>query len=276
MDFCHISPTKYLTTFCSNQRSHLLLAHLVEDDPVYRQWYIDNKNANPETTYILDNSAFELFKQGKPMYKSSKLIEMGKAVGADYIVMSDYPNEPWEKTRDAAELLGPQFKDAGFGTFYCPQSTIGNLKELIRSYWWAAKSPLVDYIGFSILAIPNAYSVERDNKLQRFCARWKFMLTCSEIGLLQKIYANKKKVHMLGMVDGPNEILLLGRWHKMIDTWDSSAAVWAGLNNISFDQSPTGLINGKFETHVDFNHSTATDQQIELAKLNINYIDSLF
>lgn len=61
MDFCHISPTKYLTTFCSNQRSHLLLAHLVEDDPVYRQWYIDNKKANPNVTYIPTSESDDWF-----------------------------------------------------------------------------------------------------------------------------------------------------------------------------------------------------------------------
>jgi hypothetical protein len=37
-----------------------------------------------------------------------------------------------------------------------------------------------------------------------------------------------------------------------IDTWDSSAAVWYGLNGIKFDNSPTGSYNGKFEKEVDF------------------------
>ena len=37
-----------------------------------------------------------------------------------------------------------------------------------------------------------------------------------------------------------------------IDTWDSSAAVWYGLNGIEFDNSPTGSRNGKFEKEVDF------------------------
>lgn len=209
------------------------------------------------------------------MYPSSQLIEMGKAVDADYIVMSDYPNEPWEHTRKAAEELAPQFKKHGFGTFYCPQAEIGNLHGLIDSYWWAAKSRLVDYIGFSILAIPNAYGVEKDNKLNRFFARWKFLSLLTDINLIQQICVNNKKVHMLGMTDGPNEILLLKRWQGVVNTWDSSAAVWAGLNGISFDGSPTGLINGKFETHVDFSFSTATQDRIDLAHNNIRYINSL-
>ena len=57
-----------------------------------------------------------------------------------------------------------------------------------------------------------------------------------------------------------------------IDTWDSSAAVWAGLNSISFDDSPTGLINGKFEKHVDF-ESNFKDTSI--AEANMKVIDNL-
>ena len=82
---------------------------------------------------------------------------------------------------------------------------------------------------------------------------------------------NGKKIHFLGMVDGPNEISLVRDFH--IDTWDSSAGVWAGLNGISFDNSPTGLINGKFEKHVDF--SADLSDNLDIAKKNINYINEL-
>jgi len=88
--------------------------------------------------------------------------------------------------------------------------------------------------------------------------------------LLQLAAQNGKKIHFLGMVDGPNEISLVRDFH--IDTWDSSAGVWAGLNGIPFDQSPTGLGNGKFEKHVDFE---ASFEDTSMAKNNMNYIDYL-
>ena len=88
--------------------------------------------------------------------------------------------------------------------------------------------------------------------------------------LLQLAAQNGKKIHFLGMVDGPNEINLVRDFH--IDTWDSSAGVWAGLNGIPFDGSPTGLINGKFEKHVDF--TSSFDDTIQ-AKKNIEIIDDL-
>ena len=270
INFCHISPTPHLKDFVKSQSTHLLLAHLVEEDPSYADWYDKNKVNH---RYILDNSAFEMYKQGREMYPSDKLIEMGRRVRADYIVMSDYPNEPGSKTIAAAEQLAPEFRKAGFGTFFVPQSKIGDIEDYIATFAWAASSPLVDYIGVSILGVPNAYGVEKDNKLQRFMSRWKMMKTLEERGILALAAANGKLIHFLGMVDGPNEVELCNQF--TIHTWDSSAAVWAGLNGIAFDKTPTGLVDGKFELEVDFNHKEEDDTLIELAQQNIKYINGL-
>lgn len=279
LSFCHISPTPHLSTFCEQQTSHLLLAHLVETDEAYRRWYISNKSlltgGNDKNVYILDNSAFEMYKQGRPMYPSDKLIEMGTAIRADYIVMSDYPNEHSSKTIEAAIELAPKFRDAGFGTFFVPQSRIGDMEDYISSFAWAASAPQVDYIGVSILGVPNAYGVEKDNKLQRFMSRWHMMNELDNRGILELARNNGKKIHFLGMVDGPNEIALCHPRFR-INTWDSSAAVWAGLNYISFDSSPTGLINGKFEEEVDFNFEANDDgTSVIIAKENIRTIQKM-
>jgi hypothetical protein len=271
VDFCHIAPTRLLPTFVNTQSHHLLLAHLVEEDREYTRFYQSGRNL--ADTYILDNSAFEMYKQGRDMYPSEKLIEMGKAVGADYIVMSDYPNEPGSKTIKAAEQLAPEFRKAGFKTFFVPQSEIGDIEDYIATFAWAASSPHVDYIGVSILGVPNAYGVEKDNKLQRYMSRFRMMCELYGRGILDLAYNNGKKIHFLGMVDGPNEIELCRQFH--IDTWDSSAAIWAGLNQIAFDNSPTGLIDGKYEKEVDFNFSTLDKVRIDLAKSNMKYINDL-
>ncbi len=85
-----------------------------------------------------------------------------------------------------------------------------------------------------------------------------------------------KKFHCLGMVDGPNEIELLWPYANNIATWDSSAAVWAGLNGIKFDNSPTGLINGKFEKEVDFGMDSSLEVDIvKDVMYNIEYINKL-
>lgn len=277
-NFCHIAPTDFLGEFVDGRPFHLLLAHLVEEDPEYTKWYYEHKQRNPETVYILDNSAFEMYKQGRPMYPSDKLIEMGQQVEADYIVLSDYPGEPSSKTIEAAVKLAPLFREAGFGTFFVPQSKVGDFQDLLDAYSWAVGdegSQYVDYIGVSILGVPNGYGVERNNKLQRFNSRWAFMRTLFRVGILDQMRDNGQKLHFLGMVDGPSEVELVEAFLPYIDTWDSSAAVWAGLNGVSFDGSPTGLVNGKFEKEVDFDLRRADVRQPEivLAHENISLIE---
>jgi hypothetical protein len=269
--FCHISPTPHLNTFCKQQTHHLLLAHLAESDSDYTGWYRNHKTEN--TTYILDNSAFEMYKAGKEMYPSDKLIDLGRLTFADYVVMSDYPNEPGKKTIEAAESIAPQFRKNNLGTFFVPQSCIGDIEDYIATFAWAASSPLVDYIGVSILGVPNAYGVEKGNNLQRFLSRWKMMNTLADRGILKMAFENGKKIHFLGMVDGPNEIELVKDF--FIDTWDSSAAIWTGLNGIAFDNTPSGLTNGKFELEVDFNHVSNDDSKLNIAMKNMEYINKL-
>jgi hypothetical protein len=282
INFCHIAPTPLLNELTKTNGAHLLLAHLVEEDPIYRQYYVNLKDNKLK---IMDNSAFEMFKQGRPMYEASKLTEMGTQCGADVIVMSDYPKESWTKTRDAAIEQMKEIKAAGFGTFYVPQSELGDTVGLIRSFAWALEQPEIDLIGVSILACPIAMNVneskhgdgERNDayKLQRFLSRWKLFRLLRENNLLGP--NAEKRFHCLGMTDGPNEITLLedAGYAPYIYSWDSSAAPWAGLNGKVFDFSPTGLMNGKIESEVDFNHNTTDNGVLSAAAFNIRWINAL-
>lgn len=272
-NFCHIAPTDFLS-LTENHPAHLLLAHLVDDEE-YTKFF--KRIKSDDTTFIVDNSAFEMYKQGKPMLSLDSLLSIAGKVQADYVVMSDYPNQHSWQTIAAAINMAPILRSKGYGTFFCPQSKIGDKEDLINCFDWASTSHHVDYIGVSILAIPNAYNVERDNKLQRFVARYMFMQTLQKRGILKRIYDNGKKIHLLGMVDGPNEIKLMEPFSKYIHTWDSSAAAWFGLNGGKFDQSPTGIFDGKFEKEVDFNLSRdhVPVDNYNLARYNINYIDTL-
>ena len=270
IDFCHIVPTSHLD-LVKKRSVHLVLAHLIEEDEQYCEFY---KNSGADL--IMDNSAFEMYKRNEPMYPTEKLIDMAQKVGAQYVVMSDYPKEPIKKTIDAAVEMIPQLKEAGFGTFFCPQSEPGDIEGLIASYGWAFHNPDIEYVAFSILNIPLAYGCESGTaqgwRMQKFLSRWKFMKELNRRFDLEKIHKNGKKFHFLGMTEGPNEIELMAQFSGLIDTWDSSAAVWAGLHGIKFDNSPTGLVQGKFEKEVDFNF---VGGDTKVAVSNMKYIDSL-
>lgn len=290
INFCYIAPTDYLP-MVEKYPTHLLLAHLVEENEEYRNFYINLKRKNPNVFYHLDNSAFEMFKRGLPMYDPNKLIEMGKLVGADSIVMSDYPKENWMKTVHAAgELLG-KFKAEGFKTFFCPQSELNDLDGLMASYTWAINNSDIDFIGVSILACPIALGVnekahsehERDEayRMQRYLSRWAIFQELDNHGLLDE--KTLKRFHCLGMTDGPKEIALLKPYHQHIYSWDSSSPVWHGINMITYDKSPTGLRDGKYEAEVDFDIKLSAGDVLtreELAKFNnvlynMDFIDDL-
>lgn len=260
INFCHIAPTSCVELFAPLNGAHLILAHLVEENEQYRKFYRDLDDGKPK---IMDNSAFEMFKLGEPMYPSEKLIELGNKVRADYIVMTDYPKEHWTKTVQKADTMIPELKKAGFKTFFCPQSHLGDLDGLVDSIMWGLANDDVDLIGLSILSCPIACGVNEQKhgsgtrsdayKMQRFLSRWK-VFTEIEKRIEGTSFSHRvaKKFHCLGMVDGPNEIDLLKPWHRWIFSWDSSAAIWAGINQIVFDSSPSGLKEGKFEKEVDF------------------------
>lgn len=279
--FCHISPTHFLERFTSSNGAHLLLAHLVEQDEKYAEFYA---NLNDGKVKIMDNSAFEMFKQGRPMYDSTKLVEMGKRCKADVIVMSDYPKEHWTKTMEAAERMIPALKQEGFGTFFVPQGEFGDQQGVVNSFKWAVENKDVDLIGVSILTCPIAFEVNESAhgadkrhdgyKLQRFLSRWKMFKLLQDSGVLDLPQAIKK-FHCLGMTDGPNEIELLREFHPYIYSWDSSAAVWAGLNGVAFDRSPSGLQYGKVEVEVDFNYNHEVPSMMAIVDFNINYINEL-
>lgn len=281
MKFCHIAPTQWISLASQYSDCFLSLAHLVESDDDYvlnmHAGCVNAEHAGTEIVKIMDNSGFEYYKEHGAGYvfDPHKLIDLGTKISAQYIVLPDYPAQEGRVTINAARKYAPMFKNRGFGTFFCPQSEIGKRSQYLEAIRWAAESPLIDYIGISILGAPNAFGVEKDNKLQRYTCRAWLMKLLYEDGILDKIRKNNKKIHFLGMVDGPNEIALVEHYHDYIDSWDSSAAVWAGLNGVRFDNSPTGLLNGKFETPVDFKFPISNTDQYSDVIENMLYINRL-
>lgn len=286
MQFGYIAPTRALSqlNIVRENDFHLVLAHLIQSDQAYVDAYV-NRTRKSNSLTIMDNSGFELYKQGLPMFEPEALIELAYKISADVIVLPDYPAEHSSKTKAAAERYAREFRSHLFKTFYVPQSKIRDLGDLINNTIWALTSELIDYVGISILAVPNAYGVEQGNNLQRYLSRFHFMQELEHTlhsrfgyGLSEIKQKHNKKIHFLGMVDGPREIELMSGLIGqgiIIDTWDSSSPVWAGYNNVRYDNSPTGLIKGKIESHVHFGADSLTKSQFEIANANINVIDNL-
>jgi hypothetical protein len=259
---------------------HLILAHLVESDPAYREFYA---NLDDGKEKVMDNSAFEMFKLGREMYSADKLIEMGNAVGADVIVLPDFPMEPSYVTVRAAMDWVPVFKENGFKTFFVPQSEVGELGDYFECLTWAINNPDIDIIGLSILGCPIALGLEEQKydttgtvdssyKMQRFLSRWKILNMMKDRNMFTPETLNR--FHCLGMVDGPNEIDLLSEFSDRIRSWDTSSAPWLGLHGQkTYDDTPTGLRDGKYEEEVDFNFRTDSYEALMCAIYNMKFIN---
>jgi len=118
--FCIITPTAYLEQYASQSSMHLVLAHLVDTDEQYADFY-----AGRSEFKIMDNGAFELGES----YAPDKLIELAHKCKADAIVLPDYPFRESKHTVLAAKDLCCDVKQQGFKTLFVPLSKTGDIED---------------------------------------------------------------------------------------------------------------------------------------------------
>lgn len=253
--FCFITPISYLNAFATASDRHLVLAHLVNRDERYRQFY---KTRSELGDYIMmDNSAYELHEP----YSPEKLMHLAEQCGAHAIVLPDYPFQEAEVTIEAAREFAPQFKAAGYHTFFVPQSKKGDLEDWIRAYAWAANNPDIDIIGMSILGIPNALP-----QIDPAYARVVMTALLQSTGL----FAKDKAHHYLGLNAGPGlEIPSLLRLNALTSI-DSSGPVWSAVLGHSYTNESDSLQTvSKIKLPVDFNIPRSKDKAT-LARIQHN------
>lgn len=260
--FCYIAPTSLLDFTIvegRKQQTHLILAHLVDCDPVYRDFYYQRSLLGD---YIIcDNSAYEM----KSAWNPDKLIDIAKSAGAHTIVLPDYPFEPAQKTVDAADKYIPLFQDAGFGCFFVPQSKRGDQEDWIAAYKWAVMHPGINTIGLSILGIPNALP-----KIDPALARIVMMSILQDRGDT----AIDTKHHFLGLNSNPGlEIPSLLRM-GVLDTIDSSGPIWSAVLSHQYNSN---TYTKKPMMPVDFSmHRPKNLETLQMIRDNISFTESLF
>ena len=262
--FCIITPgtPEYLSCFASQSKTHLALAHIVDRNPQYAEFY--KTLASNGDYVIMDNSAFEI----QNGHDSDQLIELGKKCGASALVLPDYPFQPAEVTISAAVRYIPLFKREGFHTFFVPQSEKGDWGDWSSAYNWAATTPDIDIIGMSILGIPNALP-----HLPAAYAR----VVATEVLQKQGKFAYHKFHHYLGLNAGPNlEIPALIKMGAL-DTCDSSNPVWAGVLGHQYSTNTDSYMpSKKAKMEVDFEHSHLDDDTKARIQYNIDLTLQLF
>jgi len=258
-----ITPTAYLQRYAKQSHFHLVLAHLIDVDKEYTTFY--RRMSERGDFIIMDNGAFELGES----YEPSKLIELATRVAADAVVLPDYPAQHSILTIDAARDLGARVKDAGFLTFFAPQSRVGETEEWIDAYSWGVNNPEIDIIGMSILAIPNALP-----RIPRSYAR----VVMTQLLIDRGVFGTFKYHHYLGLNAGPNlEIPALINMDALTSC-DSSNPVWAGIcGQMYTPMADSFLMTRKIDKHVDFNYPMTSNEYVHSAiQTNIDMTLSLF
>lgn len=252
--FCIIAPTAYLEEYATQSATHLALAHLVDTDDQYANFYHEMSDRGDRV--IIDNGAYELGES----YEPSKLVELGHKCGADAIVLPDYPFKDTSVTINAAKELLPTIKGEGFKSFFVPQSETGDLENWILGYQWAAEHPDIDIIGMSILGIPNAIP-----HIPKAYAR----VVLTEILLDRGIFNHDKFHHYLGLNSTPNVEIPPLILMNALDSCDSSNPVWTALQGFKYNEIGDSFlpIQKKYLREVDFStpmtHKSSTHAIIQ-------------
>lgn len=278
MHHCFIAPINYLHLIPESSKLHLLLAHLLTDKQ-YVSFYKERQKAGD--LLILDNGAFE-FKKPLEADKIFRLCDQAKLV-PNWIVAPDYPFEDWTKTYNSAVLFSERytqyFDPNTTKIFYVPQSVKGDVRGWVAGYAHAQYINHCDFIGMSILGVPNA-----------FCA-----ITGTEDISFNRLFATaylntnnffvRKKHHYLGCSD-PRELAILNLYDpEIVYSNDSSTAFWHAINQILFDSSASGLglrldrrtqvlELGKTKREVDF-HVPYDPNVVHFISENVHWIEEL-
>lgn len=261
--FCVIAPTPYLEQFATKSRCHLVLAHIVDNDPSYAAFYRDRSQAGDRI--IMDNGAFEL----GASYEPSRLVDLGNECGADAIVLPDYPGQAAEKTIDASMAVIDEIKGAGFKTVFVPQSHVGDLEDWVHAYEFAADEGKIDAIAMSILGIPNALPY-----IPAAYAR----VVMTQLLISHGVFAFNKYHHYLGLNAGPKlEIPALLKMNAL-DSLDSSNPVWMAILGHEYTYSTDSFLAvSKVKKEVEFNYPLTKDQAtLDRIHKNINMTLDLF
>lgn len=217
-----ITPTKYLEEFATKSRYHLVLAHMVEGNSTYRDFY---KSMSERGDFItLDNSSYEM---GDDIYTANDLIELAHLVGAQEVMApEEYPDG--EATVKKVEAFMKGFTDKKLSVF----ATIHG-KDFADAYVCFHKCVGlgVDTIGFScrldFRIFEQPYNEHDGDSLQRSNVRMAFIRQVYHRAMGMKVC-----YHLLGL-NHPWELLFY-RGMNLIRSHDSSGPFQAGYLGSSF------------------------------------------
>jgi hypothetical protein len=228
MDFYVISPVSNLEPMKMGNRI-FVLAHLWVQYPHYREFIYSLIDEDIERWITLDNSAAE-----RALVTEDVLIQVVKELAPSEVIAPDVLFD-----KDATIANAIKFRDRMEAEglldctdiFFCPQ---GKTKEdWLEAYQWALGQDWINTIGFSKIAVPQAWLPEWKDDQGIKEARHMAYDYLKENGLLLK------PIHCLGQGD-PTEFAYYD--HPMMRSTDSVFPVLAAAHGQDFNMDHTTRI----------------------------------
>ena len=251
MDFYVISPVSNLEPMKMGNRI-FVLAHLWVQYPHYREFIYSLIDEDIERWITLDNSAAE-----RALVTEDVLIQVVKELAPSEVIAPDVLFD-----KDATIANAIKFRDRMEAEglldctdiFFCPQ---GKTKEdWLEAYQWALGQDWINTIGFSKIAVPQAWLPEWKDDQGIKEARHMAYDYLKENGLLLK------PIHCLGQGD-PTEFAYYD--HPMMRSTDSVFPVLAAAHGQDFNVDHTTRIPTPHNFLETYDMST-----IDMTLVNIN------
>ena len=211
MDVYVISPVSNLEPMKLGDRI-FALAHLWVQFPEYRAFILDQKEQGKFIT--LDNSAAE-----RALVTQDILIDICRELMPDEVIAPDVLFNKYETIANGISFRNRMEREGLLGTidiFFCPQGE--SKQHWLDAYEWGLAQDFVNVIGFSKIAVPNAFLDDYTDDQGIKEARHMAYDYLNERGLLQK------PIHCLGQGD-PTEFAYYN--HPMMRSTDSVYPVFA-------------------------------------------------
>ena len=211
MDVYVISPLSNLEPMKLGNRI-FVLAHLWVQSPEYRAFILDRKEEGYWIT--LDNSAAE-----RALVTEDILIEICRELMPDEVIAPDVLFDMRQTMQNARKFRDRMDEEGLLGTidiFFCPQGS--SKQDWLTAYKWGLQQDWINVIGFSKIAVPNAwlenYTDDQGIKEARHMA----------YDYLKEQDLLTKPIHCLGQGD-PTEFAYYD--HPMMRSTDSVYPVFA-------------------------------------------------
>lgn len=251
MKVCVITPVSHLDLASYGNGIHMALSHIALESDDYVEAYHRFKNKGEYI--ILDNSAFELEKQGKGL-DPKPVIDAAKLIGVDEVIATDVLCEG-DATVASTRNFIKEFREAyGEETrqgkpvpkiMAVPQGK--SVEEWTDCYLRLVAMDGVDVVGFSKIAVPISFGGPKARKIDGGVTQGRLKLYdyLDENQLWPFDLNRNVKVHLLGGDSWSGYELASINKHtgefgpisqrRLIRSNDTSAPVWYGANGVAFN-----------------------------------------